>query len=117
MKWRNKAAEETQEQIEILFNKRRKDNGSDSSSSSMNRRPGRAGGMIFAPNHKKISKCSEISEYSFQDDFTLRMTTRSAEGETESEVTMKCYVGNDHDAMAYKFQDMKGQGSEKGRKG
>jgi len=113
----NKAAEETQEQIDLLFNKRRHGRSPDSSStSSANTRGGgqeRAGRMIFAPNHQKLSKCSEISDYTFQDDFTLHMTTTSGEGETESEVTMKCYVGNEHDAMAYKFEDMSGKGSEK----
>lgn len=113
----NKAAEETLEQIDLLFNKRRKgrtsDSTSTSSSNSYGRNQGRAGRMIFAPNHQKISKCSELSDYTFQDDFTLQMTTTSGEGETESEVTMKCYVGNDHDAMAYKFEDMSGKGSEK----
>jgi len=110
----NKAAEETQEQIELLFNRRKRTKQSDSSTtaSGFGLGRGRSATTIFAPNNRQLSKCSEISEYKFKDDFTLQMKTTSGEGETESEMTMRCYVGNEKNAMAYTFKDMKGKGSE-----
>lgn len=106
-----RAEDEADEQLDKLFEKKignKKEGGQGDEGGNKQSNKGFQGLSKYLGN-----QCTPKSTYSYQDDFVMKVSSKTSAGDEEQGSTIRCYVGSTTGELAYRFEEFTGKGSEK----